>query len=43
MTLQTGSRLGHYEILDPLGAGGIEFLIRVNLFLEKSSGLVLKM
>ena len=33
MTLDSGTRLGPYEILSPIGAGGTEFLIRVKPFL----------
>ena len=36
MALQPGHRLGRYEILEAIGAGGIEFLIRVKPFLEKN-------
>ena len=36
MALISGTRLGPYEILAPIGAGGIEFLIRVKPFLEKN-------
>ncbi len=34
MPLVSGTRLAHYEILEPIGKGGIEFLIRVKPFLE---------
>ena len=33
MALTSGTRLGPYEILEPIGKGGIEFLIRVKPFL----------
>ena len=36
MTLKMGVHLGPYEILAPIGAGGIEFLIHVKPFLEKN-------
>ena len=35
MSLTPGTKLASYEILEPIGAGGIEFLIRVKPFLEK--------
>ena len=35
MSLQPGTTLGVYEIHASIGAGGIEFLIRVKPFLEK--------
>jgi len=34
MSLSPGTRLAHYEILEAIGSGGIEFLIRVKPFLE---------
>ncbi len=39
MALSPGAKLGPYEILSPIGKGGIEFLIRVKSFLKKSSSL----
>ena len=31
MTLATGTRLGPYEVLSPLGSGGIKYLGPVNV------------
>ena len=36
MPLSPGTRLAHYEVLELIGKGGIEFLIRVKPFLEKN-------
>ena len=36
MALTPNTKLGYYEILEAIGAGGIEFLIRVKPFLEKN-------
>ena len=33
MPLESGARLGSYEVVESIGAGGIEFLIRVKPFL----------
>ena len=32
-----------YEVVEPLGTGGIEFLIHVQTFVKKSCSLLLKM
>jgi hypothetical protein len=39
MTLTPGARLSSYEILESIGAGGIEFLIHVKSLFEKISSL----
>ena len=36
MPLSPGTKLGQYEVVESIGAGGIEFLIRVKPFLEKN-------
>ena len=36
MSIEKGTELAHYKILEKIGAGGIEFLIRVKPFLEKN-------
>ena len=36
MASSTGTKLDVYEIMEPIGKGGIEFLIRVKPFLEKN-------
>jgi len=33
--LEPGTDLGPYKIVEPIGAGGIEFLIHVKPFFEK--------
>ncbi len=36
MSLTAGQKLAHYEIVEAIGKGGIEFLIHVKPFLEKN-------
>jgi hypothetical protein len=39
MSLATGTKLGPYEIVGQIGAGGIEFLIHVKSFFERISSV----
>ena len=40
MPISPGTKLGQYEVVEAIGAGGIEFLIHVKLFLGKNSRIL---